>query len=169
MRISIVVIGLLVGAGCGAASSAVAPVEPIHDERTCAVAFGEKTFKLVEAPELNNQCSSDAECFVGGCASYICSAQQGVQTDCDDAPALAPFNSSCGCVNGLCSWWRPRGYAGPGTRGQPCAESQCVGGLTCFGHAPDDRCEIYCRDASGGDPVPCPGGEACVDFQCQRG
>ena len=111
------------------------------DERVLAAESGHPWFRLQEHPELPNDCSSDADCKVDGCAAYACTAKDALVLDvCRDAPALAPIGASCGCVRSACQWWRAKGYAGVGTEGQPCeAGGTCIGALShreCPGHLP---------------------------------
>jgi hypothetical protein len=49
-------------------------------------------------------CTSDADCVTGGCGRELCygvASGEGITT-CD---CTAPAGSSCGCVDGACTWW----------------------------------------------------------------
>lgn len=52
----------------------------------------------------NDACSMDADCVAGGCGGELCHgvANMGA-SDCN---CTAPVGISCGCVNGVCSWWQ---------------------------------------------------------------
>jgi hypothetical protein len=161
-----VVVALCLFAACGGRSGSSR--KPAPDEtRQAIVAFGEEKYRRLEEPEEPNDCTADADCHIGGCAQYACTASTGLMGVCD-RKLQPPVAASCGCVEGACVWWRPTGYRGDGARGMPCVDGRCVKGLECFGDAPDNRCEIYCKEGIGADSILCPGGEACVNFQCQR-
>jgi eight-cysteine-cluster-containing protein len=50
---------------------------------------------------LDNSCSDDADCQLGGCSGEICAAEIGDST-CEELPYLP--TGSCGCVLGECIW-----------------------------------------------------------------
>ncbi len=54
------------------------------------------------------QCESDRDCVQGGCGGELCynPAYGQIATTCD---CTAPTNLSCGCVNGVCTWWSADG------------------------------------------------------------
>lgn len=59
-------------------------------------------YDLYEATAYDNACTSDEDCFVGGCSSETCSAEPEVVTTCiayDDPPT-----GDCGCVDSVCVW-----------------------------------------------------------------
>ena len=51
------------------------------------------------------ECQTDSDCFVGGCSSEVCSAQEGVVSTCIYKPEYDCYRqTTCGCVSGNCSW-----------------------------------------------------------------
>ncbi len=77
-------------------------------DRVAAVDPADGWARLQEEPEHDGECARDADCFIGGCASYACTPVEDLMSECLDAPALAPREASCGCVAGRCIWWRRR-------------------------------------------------------------
>jgi len=61
-------------------------------------------FERVEGVGLKNQCSSDTECFVGGCEAEICTAVEGLRSTCKGRP-WPSADGMCGCVVGQCQWY----------------------------------------------------------------
>jgi eight-cysteine-cluster-containing protein len=58
---------------------------------------------VVQKPVL--ECSSDNDCFKGGCSGQVCSTNQHLITTCEWISYYACFNmTSCGCVDGKCQW-----------------------------------------------------------------
>jgi eight-cysteine-cluster-containing protein len=50
-------------------------------------------------------CVNDADCKRGGCGGELCYnplKSSGI-TPCDCPP---PMGLGCGCVNGVCTWWK---------------------------------------------------------------
>ena len=96
-----------------AAGGGGAPAE--GGDRTPAVAASDPLHARVEGTSFQNACQSDGQCFVGGCSSEICSAEEGVSGTCDMPAAGFPSKgASCGCVAGQCVWYRSAG-TGTGT------------------------------------------------------
>jgi hypothetical protein len=95
-----------------------APTEPAAGaggDRTLAVAASDPLYGRVEGTSFQNGCQSDGQCFVGGCSSEICSAEQGVSGTCDMPAAGFPSKgATCGCVSGQCVWYRAGGSGGSG-------------------------------------------------------
>jgi eight-cysteine-cluster-containing protein len=99
------------------------PVEPEPGagggDRTLAVAASDPLHARVEGTSFQNACQSDGQCFVGGCSSEICTAEEGVSGTCEMPAAGFPSKgASCGCVAGQCVWYRAgagSGTTSPGT------------------------------------------------------
>lgn len=69
---------------------AIQPDHPLYDR--------------VEGTHVDNECSSDDDCLLGGCSGEVCSATEGVVTTCD-VVAWPPPRASCGCVADRCIWY----------------------------------------------------------------
>ena len=158
----------------------VASPPPDTSGRTPSIPSSHPLLARVEGISFQNACQADSQCFVGGCSSEICTAEQGVSGTCE-APAdgWPTAGSSCGCVQGQCVWYTaaatggstppatpPASTVAPG-QGETCgAGDVCASGLTCktyFGVAgprgPEFKtCEIPCADKS----ATCPAGQKCV-------
>ncbi len=79
-------------------------------DRTLAVAASDPQYARVEGSTFQNACQSDGQCFVGGCSSEICTAEEGVSGTCDmPAGGWPSKGASCGCVSGQCVWYRSSG------------------------------------------------------------
>ena len=65
----------------------VSPNDPLYDR--------------YEGTAYDNACTSDEDCFTGGCSGEVCSASPEVYTTCDLVP---PVRGWCGCVDGVCAW-----------------------------------------------------------------
>lgn len=51
------------------------------------------------------ECSSDTDCFVGGCSGQLCSRDEEVITTCEWKEEYGCYTlSSCGCIDGKCEW-----------------------------------------------------------------
>src|SRR5688500_812622 len=80
------------------------PVEPApggggDGDRTLAVAASDPLHARVEGTTFQNGCQSDGQCFVGGCSSEICTAEEGDSGTCDMPAAGFPSKgASCGRV-----------------------------------------------------------------------
>src|SRR5262245_57778164 len=57
-----------------------------------------------EGVAFRNSCYDDKDCHVTGCGSEICSADREVSSACIEYPDKP--DGSCGCVKGLCIWYR---------------------------------------------------------------
>jgi eight-cysteine-cluster-containing protein len=90
-------------------TSAPAPGKPpaaateVRSERVPSVEKSDPNYARFEAPEMNNACKEDAQCFRGGCSGEVCSAHDGVASTCDDI-GNAPLGR-CGCVHNECVWY----------------------------------------------------------------
>lgn len=164
------------------------PTEPATEpagDRSLLVPQSHPLYARVEGTHVNNACSTDAECHVGGCSSEVCSADPGVITTCEKR--LFPSQGgSCGCVQGQCSWYRaggdgtaeptpdpvsepaggkPTGAALPGT-GKPCTEDgRCAEGLSCvsyYGIAGPRGPKFTSCERRCGKGERCPDGQRCV-------
>jgi eight-cysteine-cluster-containing protein len=124
----------------------------------------------VEGTQNPGECKADADCFKGGCSSEVCSAQSDVITTCEVHEWPQGSDSSCGCVEGQCLWYRVAGGGGdPGggaAQGMKCDDGKCAEGLSCVSYygiaGPSGpkftSCEIPC-------PLPestCPDGQTCI-------
>jgi eight-cysteine-cluster-containing protein len=98
---------LLLLAACGARHATQAPTEkkePVA-KRVPALAKTDPVYPSFEGVDYKNACKVDADCFTGGCAGEVCSAQNDIVSACD-IPPLKPQHASCGCVDGECIWYR---------------------------------------------------------------
>jgi eight-cysteine-cluster-containing protein len=170
------------GAGSAAAGSGAAGGG--GGDRTPAVPADNPLHDRVEGVSLQNGCTGDAQCFVGGCSGEMCTAEEGATSTCEAPAGGWPIQGAqCGCVQGQCIWYRaaassptpspaptpaptPAPSASLPGQGQTCgAGDACQTGLTCvkfYGIAgargPQlSSCEIRC---AGG--APCPAGQACI-------
>lgn len=129
------------------------------EARAAAVPAGHPQHARVEGTSFQNGCSADSGCFVGGCSSEVCSAEEGVSSTCE-APVdgWPTTGATCGCVAGQCIWYKAgAGETGGGEtggggaggsaggqesssggqalplQGNPCtAEDKCAAGLSCI-------------------------------------
>jgi hypothetical protein len=170
-----------------APAPAPSPDQGGGDARPAAVPADHPQYARVEGTSFQNGCSADSGCFVGGCSSEICSAEQGVSSTCE-APAAGWPNTgaTCGCVAGQCIWYGAGGGGAEGggnggsaggqesssggqalpLQGNPCnADDKCAAGLSCityYGIAGPrgpamKSCEVKC--AADGS---CPAGQQCT-------
>jgi eight-cysteine-cluster-containing protein len=129
-------------------------------------------YARVEGESFKNECTADNQCFVGGCSSEVCSAEEGVSTTCEMPAEGWPIQgATCGCLAGACQWFKAAAGPGPGgpgvAQGQSCKDAACATGLTCvkyFGIAGPSgpefaTCEVPCPD---GADAPCPQGQKCI-------
>jgi len=61
---------------------------------------------LVEGPQADAECTTDADCGRGGCGNVVCTtavAATDVMTTCEDRPCFAVLDA-CGCHDGRCTW-----------------------------------------------------------------
>lgn len=62
----------------------------------------------VDVQDTGAECSSDADCAVGGCSGQVCTTVERAATlvtTCEWKPEYACYRrTSCGCVNGTCEW-----------------------------------------------------------------
>lgn len=159
------------GAGTG-----TAPPPPPPAARTLAVSSGHPLEGRVEGTERAGECTTDADCFTGGCSSEVCSAEEGVITTCEVQDWPQGAGAGCGCVAGACRWYRDGGSGGGGggggaggaggaAQGEACPDRRCAAGLTCveyYGIAGPSgprftSCEVRC--GKGGR---CPDGQSCI-------
>jgi eight-cysteine-cluster-containing protein len=78
--------------------------------RTPAVAASDPLYSRVEGTTFQNACQADNQCFVGGCSSEICTAEEGVSGTCEmPATGFPSKGATCGCVAGQCIWYRAAG------------------------------------------------------------
>ena len=90
-------------AACGAKSPPAAAPDPVV--RIPAVPEGSPHHDLFEGVGLKNACTRDADCFVAGCSSEICSAEKEAVSPCI-VQSDQPRDARCGCVNSVCIWYR---------------------------------------------------------------
>jgi eight-cysteine-cluster-containing protein len=80
------------------AIAACAPQQPLQPQENKS---GDKT-----APEV--ECSTDADCGVGGCSGQVCTTAveaPGLITTCEYRAEYDCLKlTSCGCVEGKCAW-----------------------------------------------------------------
>jgi eight-cysteine-cluster-containing protein len=78
--------------------------------RAAAVEASHPQYERVEGTSFQNGCQQDDQCFVGGCSSEVCSAEEGVSSTCEAPAAGWPISgASCGCVSNQCVWYRESG------------------------------------------------------------
>ncbi|HNS99026.1 MAG TPA: hypothetical protein PLJ27_18495 [Polyangiaceae bacterium] len=55
-----------------------------------------------------DSCEADADCQTGGCGGELCynPAFEGGISTCDCAEPQPPLVAGCGCVDGVCSWYK---------------------------------------------------------------
>lgn len=153
---------------------------PDTSGRTPSIPSNHPLLARVEGISFQNACQQDSQCFVGGCSSEICTAEQGVSGTCE-APAdgWPTTGSACGCVQGQCVWYGAASGSGAGSgsgsgsspvapgQGEKCgANDACASGLSCLTYygiagprGPEFKsCEIPCA-AKGST---CPAGQKCI-------
>jgi hypothetical protein len=211
MRIDLLLSALLIGAACASPATPeggttppgggapATPGEPAPepgpapepdpggggaDPRSEAVPSSHPQYERVEGTSFQNGCSGDGQCFVGGCSSEVCSAEEGVSSTCEAPAAGWPTTgATCGCVRGQCIWYKAgtgpgpdsssgsnsgsgSGAASAAAQGKPCsAGGTCASGLTCVKYhgvagtrGPEmTSCEIRCPGGGG-----CPAGQICL-------
>ncbi len=160
-----------------------APDEGEAETRTPVVDRGHELYTRFEAPDVDNACTTDADCKRGGCGGEVCSAAADVVTTCELLPVQLPPDAACGCVDGTCQWWsrsgaglsgtststrrpEPRGDQAPERDVVRCGAETCKPGQVCieyYGVAGPkgpkfQSCEWACGKG-GGD---CPPGTTCV-------
>ncbi|MFA6254617.1 MAG: eight-cysteine-cluster domain-containing protein [Patescibacteria group bacterium] len=55
------------------------------------------------------ECQTDADCKVGGCSGQICHGKsESITSTCEwkDCYDETKYNLSCGCVTGVCQWYK---------------------------------------------------------------
>lgn len=51
-------------------------------------------------------CNTDSDCVPTGCSAELCSSDETLMTTCEVKPDAPDTNTySCGCVEGMCSWY----------------------------------------------------------------
>lgn len=151
-----------------AGPSAKAPT-PSQEKRVPAVDRKDPLYGRVEGENFENRCHGDPECRVGGCSGEICSAREGIITTCE-VRRWPQGRAACGCVEGVCVWYRTGGEEGAGAllkdQGRPCREGECPAGLRCIAHlgvaGPAGprlhSCEVPCAEPGAA----CPDGQSCI-------
>jgi eight-cysteine-cluster-containing protein len=142
---------------------------------------GHSDYGRLEGTAYDNECEDDAGCHASGCGGEVCSADKDAVSTCEVLPLEWPPESACGCVDGICQWWNPRGIplpnrpgnkqrveAKPPQEGPKCGNERCKPGEECITYrgiagakGPVFReCGIRCRRGQprGG----CPEGMRCV-------
>lgn len=100
--------GASAGADAGAGGDDGAkPATPVV--RTLVVPTDHEFHARFEGSAFANDCNEDSSCKTGGCSSEVCSAEEGVITDCEMLSVQLPPDASCGCVESQCVWWSPSG------------------------------------------------------------
>jgi eight-cysteine-cluster-containing protein len=166
------------GAGPAPAAEPAPGPAPVTGARTLAVPASHPHHARVEGVDFQNACQDDSGCFVGGCSSEVCSAEEGVSSTCEmPADGWPSAGASCGCVQGECVWYREADATAPAAaeeasgaelpgQGAACTEEgRCGPGLTCVRYrgvagaaGPEFKtCEVRCGE--GGS---CPPGQRCV-------
>jgi hypothetical protein len=141
------------------------PAGGASGDRTLAVAASDPLYARVEGTSFQNGCQSDGQCFVGGCSSEICSAEQGVSGTCDMPAAGFPSKgASCGCVSGQCVWYRGAG-AGTGSGAGSGSGAGAGAGAGSKPVKPDKSGGA----AAGGASLPKQGESCTADYKCAAG
>jgi eight-cysteine-cluster-containing protein len=83
----------------------VTPPSSTSTSRTPAVPKDSPHYDLFEGTSHKNDCTTDADCHVGGCSHEVCSAETRVMSSCI-AHEDQPRDASCGCLAGECLWYR---------------------------------------------------------------
>jgi hypothetical protein len=76
--------------------------EESEETATGSVYFDNPQYSRYEGEENENECNSDDNCFTGGCSQEICSAVNGVMSDCSAVSKIE--NISCKCIDTKCLW-----------------------------------------------------------------
>lgn len=148
-------------AGADGGASADGPAQPPTPvTRTLVVAKDHEFHDRFEGSAFANDCKDDTACKTGGCSSEVCSAEEGVITDCEMLTVQLPPDASCGCVESQCVWWSPSGatIAGGGTKPEPGGTKPEPGGATTQKPTPNTG------EAPRGTTVSC-GTETCKPGQ----
>lgn len=71
-----------------------------------------KTANVTKNVSLQPECSSDSDCFIGGCSGQLCTAKEGVMSTCEYRAEYGCVKlTSCGCVDRQCGWRQNDQYA----------------------------------------------------------
>jgi len=62
---------------------------------------GDENYSRYESEDKAGECSGDLGCYVGGCSSEVCSAQEGINTTCD---VVETIPAVCKCIRSTCLW-----------------------------------------------------------------
>ena len=60
----------------------------------------------VEAPEREDECTTNDDCMTGGCSSEVCTTADDaaqLMSACEELECFAVLDA-CGCQQGLCKW-----------------------------------------------------------------
>ena len=104
---------LIVACTCPTPPPAIAPAPPDRPSQTAQsteprvrlIGNDHPDFARLEGLGHANQCSTDQDCFVGGCSGEACTATEGLSSTCEEKP-WASDGGLCGCVEGFCRWYR---------------------------------------------------------------
>ncbi|ACY14468.1 eight-cysteine-cluster domain-containing protein [Haliangium ochraceum] len=73
--------------------------------RSLAVTEDAQLYSRVEGTNVNNACTTDADCMTSGCSKEVCAAEE-VMTDCSVLEWPQGEASVCGCVENTCAWYK---------------------------------------------------------------
>lgn len=132
---------------------------------------------VFEAPEIEDECTADADCHRAGCGDRICSAQAEVMSTCEVLPVSLPADATCGCLDGACRWWSPS-EATPIATAEPqpvhadepavgpCATVRCAAPTQCIEYfvneAPQGRMVAACEVPCAAEEPACPPDMGCI-------
>ena len=102
---------LLAAFGCGSERTRPAPAPdpapaPAAASDPTAADVDAGCEALVEGPQSDGECKTDADCGRGGCGNVVCAtvaAAADVMTTCEDRPCFKLLDT-CGCHEGRCTW-----------------------------------------------------------------
>jgi len=148
--------GASASAGGNGADGKQEPATPVV--RSLVVPKDHEFHGRFEGSGFANDCKEDTECKTGGCSREVCSAEEGVITDCQMLAVQLPPDASCGCVDSECVWWSPSGATLTGAPAKP-----EPGGATTEKLTPNSG------EAPGGATVSCgtktcKPGQECIDY-----
>jgi eight-cysteine-cluster-containing protein len=131
------------------------PDEPPASTRSPFFTPGAVNYDRFEGTSFQNACSSDSDCLESGCSGEVCAAEN-VNSTCD--VQLDKPTGGCGCVEGLCIWYKGGAVQTGGAASGCGGDSDCQDGKSCvkyYGIAgPSGPQFSSCEH-------PCSGGKAC--------
>jgi len=147
--------------------------DPGSGPRAAALQSNAANYDRLEGTSFQNACGADADCIASGCSGEVCAAEA-VNSTCDvqvDKPA-----GNCGCVEGLCIWYKGGGGGSgggggggggaPAPSGEACSgHADCIDGKQCleyYGIAGPNGPKFSSCEWSCADGKTCPKGTKCT-------